>query len=94
MGLLAAVRPDGQIALFESLMLFGGLVLALVVGLVVVIYLRRRLKAERADAAGALTLEELRRWRDAGRITVQEFETLRRQAVERLTEGVERKTAR
>lgn len=90
MGPLAAVRPDGQIALFESLMLFGGLMLVLALGLVVAIYLRRRLKANRADAAGTLTLDELRAWRDAGRITVEEFETLRRQAVERLTERVER----
>lgn len=53
-----------QTALFQSLMLFGGLLLALMLAAVFLLYVRGRLRRNRPEDVAVLSLDELRRLRD------------------------------
>ena len=76
-----------QTALFESLLLFGGLLLVLMLAVVFLLYLRRRLWRSGLGDAGVLTLEELRRLRDSGAVTIAEYERLRAGIIDAMTSG-------
>ncbi len=74
------VRGGGvaQSEAFESLLWFGAVLLIVVVAVVLLIRVRRFcLRGDRGTPAG-LDLDELRRQRDRGTITIAEYETLRK----------------
>ena len=77
----------GQDAVAESLLWFVALLVIVIAGAIVVVWIRRRLRAaDESPAALGLTLEELRRQRDEGRLTVAEYESLK-EVVIRETQG-------
>jgi len=77
-----------QTALFQSLLLFGGLLLVLMVATVFLLYVRQRLRSKEPKDVGVLSLDELRRLRDQGTLTVAEYERLRANTVEATRTGV------
>ncbi len=77
-----------QTALFQSVMLFGGLLLALMLAAAFLLYLRRRLRGRGPADAGVLSLDVLRRLRENGMLTVAEYEQLRAKTVDAMRTGV------
>lgn len=75
-------------ALFQSLMLFGGLLLVLMLAVVFLLYVRGRLRRDGPEDVGVLSLDELRRLRDNGTLTVTEYQRLRAKTVETVRIGV------
>jgi len=76
--MLATTTAPRQSAMFESLLWFGALILAVMGGLVGVLLVRRRLRDKGDVRLGlGLTLEDLRRARDEGRLTILEYEALK-----------------
>jgi len=86
-----ASQRRGQEAMVESLVWFGVVVLAVGAGAAVVLWLRRRLKAtdEPVTALG-MTLEDLRRQRDEGSLSIAEYETLKEVVIREMQEGMGR----
>ena len=76
-----------QTALLQSLLLFGGLLLVLMLAAVFVLYVRRRLRQNDPEALGVLSLGELRPLRDNGAITLPEYERLRTRMVDAVRTG-------
>jgi len=91
---LLAASPGGQDAVFQSILLFGGLLLVLALGVAVLAYARRRLREDRPASEDGLTLDELRGLRDSGRLTIDEYERLRKRVLERVASGGDAETAR
>lgn len=73
----SATGGNPQSAVFESLLWFGALVLALSVGMVVGLWARKRYRGVLPESPLGLSLEDLRRQRDRGLLTPQEYESLR-----------------
>jgi hypothetical protein len=67
---------------FEALFWLGGLVLGLLLTVVVLAYIRKRLRQRSATEEPAFTLQDLRRMRDDGRLSTGEYEALRRRMLE------------
>jgi len=63
------------------------LVLVVVLSVAVLLFLRRRL-AHRDAAAEGLSLDELRRLRDRGQLTIAEYETLRKRVISAMQAGI------
>jgi hypothetical protein len=74
--LVAAGRAD-QAAAFESILWFSGLLLVLALAVLVVARIRKRFIRPDDSAGLGLTLDDLRRQRDQGRLTDAEYETLK-----------------
>lgn len=74
---IAAADSSDQATAFESVLWFGGLVVVLMLSALVIAYLRKWFaRPDRVPGIG-LTLEDLRRQRDRGRLTIAEYETLK-----------------
>ncbi len=69
-------------------MLFGGLLLVLMLAAVFLLYVRRRLRRNGPEDVGVLSLDELRRLRNNGTLTVTEYERLRAKTIDTVTIGV------
>jgi len=68
-----------QTAMFDSLLWFAGVLVVLLVATVFLLWLRRRLRVNPQPSAGlGLTLSDLRRQLAQGRLTVEEFEALKK----------------
>ena len=85
---LAQVASRKDEAVFNWFLMFAGLIVAVLVAGVAIQLIRRRLLASQ-ESAGAgphdtWGLEDLRRLRDEGEITIAEYETLRARAIEAL----------
>jgi len=85
---LAQATSRKDEAVFNWFLLFAGLIVAVLIAGVAIQLIRRRLLASQ-ESTGAgqhdvLGLEELRRLRDEGEITIAEYETLRARAIEAL----------
>jgi hypothetical protein len=65
----------------EGWLWFGGLVVALLTCLVIMAYVRRRIRGDGGEAGAVFDLDELRRMRDTGELTIPEYETLRRRTI-------------
>lgn len=69
----------------EGWLWFGGLVLALLACMVVLLYVRRRIRHRGGDDQAPLfDLDELRKMRDTGELTIPEYEVLRRRTLARM----------
>jgi len=68
---------------FSGLLWIGGILLLTLMTVVVALYLRRQLRSSREDAGPPFTLEDLRRMRDAGEVTPDEFDVLKRSVIDR-----------
>ena len=85
--MVLAAQTDGQTALFQSLLLFGGLLLVLILAFVFVLHLRQRLRREEPGEFGVMSLDNLQRLRDCGELTIGEYERLREKAIDAMTPG-------
>ena len=73
----------------ELLPAIAGLLVLVVIGLVVISWLRRRLGGDDGSDAGDFTLEGLRRLRAEGQISEAEFEQAKAAIIERVQGGIE-----
>lgn len=64
-------------AVFEALIWFGGLVLAALMIALAVLFLRKWFRRQSDSAVPGFTLDELRRLRDRGDLTIKQYEALR-----------------
>lgn len=76
-----ASRLDGQAAVFQSILLFGTVILATVLGVVFLLHLRRRFRNGGDSRDRWLSLDTLRKLRDCGKITTSEYDALREQTI-------------
>jgi hypothetical protein len=83
------IDPQVEKAVFDGLFWLGALLAALIGG-VLLMYLRRRSGRTRADGARGFALEDLRRLRDTGELSISEYEALRRKTIEDLAGTVGR----
>lgn len=81
-GRLVLAQPARQAVAFEALMWMGGLILGLLLLLVVLAYLRKRLRASQPVESSGFTLAELRQMRDRGGLTTDEYEALKNKILE------------
>jgi cytochrome c biogenesis protein ResB len=72
-----ATRRDAESAVFDSLIWFAALIGLLVTALVAALWFRKWYQMGSAREPAGLTLDDLRRQRDQGRLTVGEYERLR-----------------
>jgi hypothetical protein len=75
---LAAVRPELRDRAFEGLLWLGGIVLAVSVAVVGLAALRRRLRLALPGRGYRFTLADLRKWRDRGDLSAEEYDRLLR----------------
>lgn len=68
---------NAQVAVFTSLLWFGALVLALMVAMLAALWARKRYRKQLPDNPTGLSLDDLRRQRDRGSLTPQEYAVLR-----------------
>jgi len=68
----------GRMTLFEPLLWFAGVLVALLAATVLLLYLRGRVRAGLEESAKLpLTLSDLRHQRDSGRLTNAEYEAIK-----------------
>ncbi len=84
--MLAAAAPRPGSLFSELLPWLIALLLVVVVGVVVIYFIRRSLRGSDAGAAG-FSLQELRELRAAGRLTDDEFERAKTSIIGRLSQG-------
>ncbi len=87
-----AAEMGGQAAVFQSILLFGAVVLAALLAFVILLYLRRRLRSGDASSGRSLSLDELRSLRDRGKLTDSEYAVLREQAITAMRTGISSET--
>jgi len=86
--MVLGIQLGEQTAFFQSLLLFGGLLVVLMLAAVFSLYLRWRMRRIGSEDAGVLSLDELRRLRDNGTLTVAEYERLRAKTLDAVRTGV------
>ena len=79
--MLAAGSPTGGSAAFSGLMWLGCIVLLSLLAVIIVVSARRRAKASGECTVPPFTLDDLRRMREAGDVTVSEFEALKHDVI-------------
>ena len=72
--ILAASGPDKTLSIVVTCLILMGAFLVLGVGLW---YIRRRLRSARADTSAPWTFDDLRKLRADGKLTEEEYQTLR-----------------
>ena len=75
-------QSPGQAAAVEAFIWLGVVVVALLLGVVVVSYLRRKARTSARTPAPVFSLEQLCELHDRGDLTDAEYETLRRKLLE------------
>jgi len=85
--MVLGAQLDGRAEVFQSLALFGGLLLVLMLAAVILLYLRRQLRKNQPDDAALMSLDDLRRLRDDGTLSAGEYERLRSRTIEAMTGG-------
>ncbi len=80
LSLIAVVADEKQKTIWGLSLLFG-ILLVLVIAIVVFVKLKRRLFDQDQDGAKAFSLGELKEMRQIGKISQQEYETLRDQII-------------
>jgi hypothetical protein len=76
------MQPSQRPKAFEGLLWIGAIVLAFLLVVVLLQYVRTRLDASRRYARADFTLQELRRLRENGHLTETEFGTLKRKTLD------------
>jgi flagellar biogenesis protein FliO len=82
---LAQLRPsaaEAQQAAFELVLWFGGMVVAVLAAIIVLIYLRRRFLRSGDQSGAGFTLAGLKQMRERGELSEEEYVNLRRSLVE------------
>ncbi len=74
-------QTEAVSVLFESAVWLGASIAALLLAGTIVSYLRRRAKASEVISEPLFALDELRRLRGDGRLSKEEFETLKRKVL-------------
>jgi hypothetical protein len=77
----AAANPDDA---FDAVIWMGVLIGVVIVGGVVVAYLRSRMRTPTGLKQATFTFDDLRRMRDRGEVTIAEYETLRKKLLDEL----------
>lgn len=90
--LAAAATRVGQAAVFDGLLWFGALLLAVGGAAVVASWVRRRMRASSLPGEPSFSISQLRRLRDQGTITKAEYERLLRQATRGVQDASNRHT--
>lgn len=83
---ILAVGVDGQTAVFQSLLLFGAVLMATLIAVVVLLFVRQRIRGREREGTDMLSLDQLRRLRDRGELTIAEYDTLREHTIETMRE--------
>lgn len=80
-----------QEAAFKGLMWLGVLIALLIVSVIILAFIRSRMRRTRQLTEPSFSLDDLRKLRDRGAVTTAEYETLRKRLVESLREPTEPK---
>ena len=86
-GLVVAAGSFDQAAAFESILWFGGLLIVLLLSVLMVVRIRKRFRRSDSVPGIGLTLEDLRRQREGGRLTIAEYERLKTAVIEATRDG-------
>ncbi len=74
----------GQEAAFEGLTWLGVLIAVVIVSVIILVFIRSRTRRTRQLTEPSFSLDDLRKLRDRGAVTIAEYETLRKKLVESL----------
>ena len=80
-GTAALGQAGRQEAAIECLMWMGAIIMALLMAVVVVLFIRKRLRAARQPGGPDFSLEQLRRLRDQGSLTDEEYEAIKQKSI-------------
>ena len=90
----AAWRSGAAAEAYGALVWFAGLLVLIGLGIAIVATVRRRFRRESPDTDGGFTIDQLRKLRNRGELTVEEYDALKRRAVGMLSATGEKPSGR
>ena len=83
--------PSSDEALFAMMLWLGGVILAILAAVLIAAYVRRRTREAMESSSAELGLDELRRLRDRGELTLSQYEALKKRTIAQYTSGNDRR---